>query len=323
MPSKFKQFSLALFFCLAAPLIIKTNSLALDKKASSAISHYIMGVISEDTGDIDTAIQEYKKALNSDEDTSVIHLNLASSFIKKDDTPKAVEELKSVIKLDPEAVEPHAILALLYTSQNKHEMAAVEYETALKNAAKQQPKNIEIYKSLGAIYLQQKKYKEAQDTYLLIIQLAPEDAQAHFYLGSIYNELKKNNLSEKELKEAIRLKPDYHEALNYLGYLWVEENKNLEQAETMIRDALKIDSDNGAYIDSLGWLYFKRAKYKEALKELERAGSLMDDPVIFEHLGQVYLKMNDKEKAKLNWQKSLQMDPKQDILREKLEKLNK
>lgn len=317
------QIKVVLFFCLVAPLIIKTNCLALDKKESSAISHYIMGVIYEDIGDIDTAIEEYKKAIKSDADASVIRLNLVSSLIKKDDIPKAIEELKSVIEIDPEAVEPHAILALLYTSQNKHDLAAAEYETALKNAAKQEPKNIEIYKSLGAIYLQQKKYTEAESTYRLIIELAPEDAQAHFYLGNIYNELKKNNLCEKELKEAIRLKPDYHEALNYLGYLWVEENKNLDQAETMIRQALKIDPDNGAYIDSLGWLYFMRAKYKEALKELERAGSLMDDPVIFDHLGQVYLKMDDKEKAKLNWQKSLQMDPRQDVLKKKLEKLNK
>lgn len=323
MSSRIKQIILLLLFCLAVSLIVKTDSIALDKKTSSAISHYIMGVISEGIGDIDTAIQEYKKSLKFDEEASVIHLNLASSYIKKDNIPEAIDELKTLIRLDPEVIEPHAILALLYTSQDKLREAAEEYETTLKKASKLQPKNIEIYKSLGALYLQQKKYKEAEGAYKLIIELAPENPEAHFYLGNIYNELKKNNLSENELKETIRLKPDFPEALNYLGYLWAEENKNLDQAETMIKKALQADPDNGAYIDSLGWVYFRRGKFKEAVKELERAGSLLEDPVIYDHLGDAHLKVNDKEKAKLNWQKSLKLSPGQEKIREKLEKINK
>lgn len=320
MSSRIKQITLLVLFYLAASLILKTGSIALDKKTSSAISHYIMGVISEDTDDIDTALQEYKKSLKFEEEVSVIHLNLASSYIKKNNIPEAIEELKTVIRLDPEAIEPHAILALLYTSQDKPDLAASEYETALKKASKLQPKNIEIYNGLGALYLQQKKYKEAEGVFKLIIELAPENHEAHFYLAGIYNELKKNKLAENELKETIRLKPDFAEALNYLGYLWAEENKNLDQAETMIKKALQLDPDNGAYIDSLGWIYFRRGKFKEAVKELERASSLLEDPVIYDHLGDAYLKVNDREKAKLNWQKSLKLDLGQEKVREKLEK---
>lgn len=323
MSSRIKQIILLLLFCLAASFIVTTDSIALDKKTSSAISHYIMGVISEDADDIDTALQEYKKSLKFDEEVSVIHLNLASSYIKKNNIPEAIEELKTVIRLDPEAIEPHVILALLYTSQDKLKAASEEYEAVLKKASKLQPKNIEIYKGLGVLYLQQKKYKEAEGAFKLMIELAPENPEAHFYLGGIYNELKKNNLSEDELKETIRLKPDFSEALNYLGYLWAEENKNLDQAETMIKKALQADPGNGAYIDSLGWVYFRRGKFKEAVKELERAGSLLEDPVIYDHLGDAYLKVNDKEKAKLNWQKSLKLSPGQEKIRGKLEKIKK
>jgi tetratricopeptide (TPR) repeat protein len=174
---------------------------------------------------------------------------------------------------------------------------------------------------LGAIYLQQKKFKDAENTYHLILELSPEDHEAHFYLGGIYNELKNNARAQEELKRAIELKPDYHQALNYLGYLYVEEDRNLIQAETMIKKALEIDPNNGAYIDSLGWLYFKRGNHKEAIKELEKAISQLEDPVIYDHLGDTYLKLNDIEKAKLNWEKSLKMDAKQNKVREKIEKV--
>jgi Tfp pilus assembly protein PilF len=309
------------FFCLTTLLCVSRGAFAFDKKESSALSHYIMGVVYEDLGDIDNAIQEYRAALKQDSGNSVVHLNLASSLIKKNEIPKAIEELNIVVQLDPEAVEPHAILALLYSSQNKTDLAAREYEQALKGAAKLQPKNVEIYKSLAAIYLQQKKFTEAESTYKLIIGLSPNDSTAYFYLGSIYNELKNDAAAEKELKRAIELKPDYAEALNFLGYLYVEQDRNLDQGARLIRKALEAEPDNGAYVDSLGWYYFKKGKYKEAQKELERASNLVDDPVVYDHLGELYLKLRDPQKAKASWQKSLQLDPAQESVKKKIENL--
>jgi len=212
-------------------------------------------------------------------------------------------------------------LAILYSSQDKLNLASSEYELALKNASKLEPKNVEIYKGLGAIYLQQKRLKEAEGAYRLITELTPKDPEAHFYLGSIYNELKNNSLAERELKRAIELKPDYHEALNFLGYMYVEGNKFFPQAEQMIKKALELDPNNGAYIDSLGWLYFKRGKFKEACVELERASGLIDDPVIFDHLGDAYMKLNDPQKARISWEKSLKLDPNQEKVKDKLEKV--
>jgi Tfp pilus assembly protein PilF len=323
MISQFKKWAKGVFFCLLIPLFINTKVFALDKKASATLSHYIMGAMYEQLGDIDLAIQEYKKALKTDSQNSLIHLNLASTYIKKNEIPKAIEELNLTISLDPEVVEPHAILALLYSSQNKLDLATAEYEIALQNASKREPQNINIYKTLGAVYLQQKKFKDAENIYRLILDLSPNDAEAHFYLGSICEELKKRDAAINELKKSLELNPDYHEALNYLGYLYVEENQNLDVAEVMIKKALEMQSDNGAYVDSLGWLYFKQGKLKEAIEELERAGSLMEDPVIYDHLGDAYFKVNDIANAKLNWQKSLKLDPGQDKIKEKIEKINK
>ncbi|MDD5238539.1 MAG: tetratricopeptide repeat protein, partial [Candidatus Omnitrophica bacterium] len=130
----FRKPILGLLVCLLAALTINSRAYAFDKKTSLALSHYIMGVVYEDLGDIEKAIEEYKKALKADSENAAIHLNLATSFIKKKEISKAIEELNSAVKLDPEAIEPHAILALLYTSQSNFNLAASEYEMALKNA---------------------------------------------------------------------------------------------------------------------------------------------------------------------------------------------
>jgi len=316
---KLKYLNSLVCLCLSLAMAVQTaQALDVDRKDTQSLSHYITALYYEDLGDIDTAIQEYRKALQIDTQSSLLHLNLASAFIKKNDIPSAILELRQSIDLAPEAVEPHAILALVYTTQNKADLAAQEYELALKNASKLEPGNIEIYKSLGAIYLQQGKLKEAEGIFKLVAGLSPLDAQTHFYLGSIYYELKDYALVETELKAAIKLKPDYHEALNFLGYFYLEQDKNIDKAGLMIRKALGFDPENGAYIDSLGWFYFKKGKLKEALSHLEKAASLLSDPVIYEHLGDVFMKLGNRDNARLNWEKSLKLDSAQERVKEKL-----
>ncbi len=308
-----------LWLFLAASLFTGPRALAYDARFSYSVNHYIMGTVSSRLGDLDTAIEEYKLALKADKQNTFIRLNLAANYIKKNDLKRAAEELKLASRYDPEAVEPHAILALLYSSQNKPKEAALEYEAALKQSSKLEPDNLDIYKTLGALYLQQKKYSEAVKTYELVLRSSPKDPEVHFYLANIYDEMKNRPKAEAELQEAVRLKPDYHEALNYLGYCYAEAGKNLDQAKQMIETALEIEPDNGAYVDSLGWVYFKKGDLAKALELLKKASTLMDDPVIFDHLGDVYFALKDNDNAKASWQKSLQLDKDQESVKKKLE----
>ncbi|MFH0855349.1 MAG: tetratricopeptide repeat protein [Candidatus Omnitrophota bacterium] len=311
---------------VAAGLILaatRSIGFASDKLNAPSLSHFIMGVFYDDLGDVDRAIGEYKKALSADDEITAIRLSLAAGFIRKKDLTKAAQELKRVISLDPEAVEPHAILAALYSIQDKKEQAQNEYESALKNASKLNPNDVGLYQALGALYLKQNKLKEALGVYRIISVLSPDDPKAHFYLGTVYAELKDYWLCEAELKQALELNPDYSEALNYLGYEYVEWGKDLNKAEKLIRKAVKLEPGNGAYIDSLGWVYYKKGKFRKAAELLEKAASLMEDPAIYGHLGDTYFKLNEAGKAKLNWKKSLELDSKQEKIRKKIEALDK
>ncbi len=100
-----------------------------------------------------------------------------------------------------------------------------------------------------------------------------------------------------------------------------ERGIRLDEAYEAIQKALELDPENGAYIDSLGWVYFQKGMIDEAIRELERSAQLLDnDPIIHEHLGDAYRKKGLIEKAIEYYQKSLEREFKEDV-QKKLDEL--
>ncbi|MBM3243919.1 MAG: tetratricopeptide repeat protein, partial [Candidatus Omnitrophica bacterium] len=280
-----------------------------------------MALYYDNLGEWDLAVKDFEKVISLDRENYLAHFNLALTLVKKNNIDLAKRELGYALEINPQASEPHALLAILNLAEGNMDSAVKEYESALKGALSLNPKDIDVYKSLGVLYVRQGNFKEAEETFRIVSELAPYDPEVYFYLGLIYAELKKNVLLEESLKKAISLRPDYAQALNFLGYTYVEENKHLGEAENLIKRALKVDPDNGAYLDSLGWLYYKKGKFKEAKDTLISAVSLMPDPVIYDHLGDVYFKLKDKDNAKVNWEESLRLNPDQPKIEEKIKGL--
>ena len=109
---------------------------------------------------------------------------------------------------------------------------------------------------------------------------------------------------------AIKKDPFHTNALNYLGYTYAERGTNLDEAEDLIKRALKFRPNDGYILDSLGWVYFKKKKFDEALIELEKSWKLApNDPVIGEHLGDVYVKKSLWEKALKVYRRILEINP--------------
>jgi len=118
------------------------------------------------------------------------------------------------------------------------------------------------------------------------------------------------------------MSPDFAEALNYLGYMWAEKGTNLAQAQVMIESALKQEPDNTAYLDSLGWVFYQQGKYREALKNIQRAIDLDKEPdaTLYDHLGDVQAALKEFDKARASWRKAQSLEPKPEVQR-KLDKL--
>lgn len=129
--------------------------------------------------------------------------------------------------------------------------------------------------------------------------------------------------AEADFRAALALNPDQPQVLNFLGYSLVERGEKLDEALGMIETAAAARPDNGAIIDSLGWVMFQLGRYQDAVGHLELAASLEPvDPVINDHLGDVYWAVGRETEARFQWHRALSFDPDPkdaERIREKLE----
>src|SRR5262249_44882921 len=101
--------------------------------------------------------------------------------------------------------------------------------------------------------------------------------------------------------------PDDTSALNDLGYLWADQGKHLDRARRMIEQAVEVDPESTAYRDSLGWVFYRLKRYREAIEQLEKATAGEDEPdgTILDHLGDAYAADKQRDKAREAWKRAV------------------
>ncbi|MGI8724230.1 MAG: tetratricopeptide repeat protein [Methyloceanibacter sp.] len=176
------------------------------------------------------------------------------------------------------------------------------------------PKDIRPLDALGNILRSHERYEEARDYYARAIALlgapTPDNWSLYYSRGVCNERLKDWPKAEVDFKQALALAPDESLVLNYLGYSWVDQGRNLKTALDYIRKAVKLKPDDGYYVDSLGWAYFRLGNLEGAVEQLERAVELKpDDPVINDHLGDAYWRVGRKLEAKYQWEQALTLKP--------------
>ena len=225
--------------------------------------------------------------------------------------PKAVEAYQFNIQLDPSYAESHMHLGVLQYRLKTYPAAI----THLTEATRINPKQPEPFIVLGLAHLQAEQFEKALSTFEEGIRYHQKNADLHFNLGTAYDKLNRFDDVVKAMETALALDPHHADALNYLGYSYAERGIKVEQALTLTKQAVALKPDNGYYVDSLGWAFYKAGQVNEALTEIKRAVALVgDDPVIYEHLGEIYLKQQKLSEAKEAWLHSLELDPSNDKL---------
>lgn len=127
-----------------------------------------------------------------------------------------------------------------------------------------------------------------------------------FMRGAMYERQKKYDAAEAEFRKVLSLNPANASALNYLGYMFADRNVRLNEAQELIQKALERDPENGAYLDSLGWVLFRLGRFEEAEQMLRRAiARFPRDATIHDHLGDVYSRLGRLKEAIVQWQNSL------------------
>jgi tetratricopeptide (TPR) repeat protein len=140
----------------------------------------------------------------------------------------------------------------------------------------------------------------------------PDDLDLAFELGSVYERSGDRANAEKTFAAILQKQPENAAALNYLGYMWAESGENLDRAAEMLTKAVNQEPRNGAYIDSLGWVYFRQGKLDLAEKYLLDATHLLPhDATVQEHLGDVFAKRGDLMRALTTYRHALTLEPEQ------------
>src|SRR3981081_3122160 len=103
--------------------------------------------------------------------------------------------------------------------------------------------------------------------------------------GAMYERLKNYDASEAAFRKVLEVNPNNAGALNYLGYMLADRNIKLDEAQALIKKALDADTENGACLDSMGWVYFRQGKLDEAQGLLQKAlDKIGQDPTVHAHL---------------------------------------
>ena len=193
---------------------------------------------------------------------------------------------------------------------------------AARRAVEMEPDSLAPRFVLGGLLQASHRFAGAESVWMDLSRRVPPVIRVRLDLAYCRQELGDLDGAVSVLRDALAREPDDSSTLNFLGYLLADQNRNLAEAETLVSRALDQEPDNGAYLDSMGWVYYRLGRLAEARLQLERAVDLTNgDPVVREHLGDVYKDLNLIELAREQYQRSLDRDQGNARVRAKLSEI--
>jgi tetratricopeptide (TPR) repeat protein len=188
---------------------------------------------------------------------------------------------------------------------------ATKAELNYKKAIEINPNVAGFYMSLGGFYVRQKKEEKAIEEYTTAIKKAPDSLSAHMSLGIIYESQKKYDKAQEFYQKALKINPKFPPAANNLAYHYLERGGNVDEALGLAQTAKEQVPDDPNISDTLGWAYYKKNIFSRAIVYLKEANEkIPDNPMMRYHLGMAYHKNGDKENAKRELRKAIELNPK-------------
>jgi tetratricopeptide (TPR) repeat protein len=221
------------------------------------------------------------------------------------DLPKALQTGKEALTKYPADPAIRESEALLLGENGQTDEAVKMLQAQLTSSEVDR----DTYLNIAQVYERGRRYKEAEEAARAaeVLPGQPRDNEmVWFLLGAIYERQKFFDRAEVEFKKVLAVNPRNAPVLNYYGYMLGDLGQRLDEAQALVERALKEEPYNGAYLDSLGWVYFKQNKLAEAEATLRKALQREShDATIHSHLGDIYAKTGRTDLAAAEWEKSL------------------
>ena len=165
------------------------------------------------------------------------------------------------------------------------------------------------YVALAQVYQDTNRAADAVRTLEQARAKFPSELSIPFELGAVLEKQKRFADAEVAFRQVLSINPEYAPALNYLGYMLADRGERLDESVGMIKKALTIDPENGSYLDSLGWAYFKGNQLDLAADSLGKAAEqLRANSVIQDHYGDVLFKLGRLDEAIAAWTRAIDGD---------------
>lgn len=290
-----------------------SDAIASLKAQGNARDAGALAILYEQLGHAYRGEHNYPAAIDAFEDMSKLSPDAAkrAQFLLID-TYRADHQIDRAIDLaqkaraeSPKDQDLTITLAMLYGEKSDTATATQLLRGLLNGNESDQS----IYLDIAEVQENGKKFGEAEQSAQKAEELAkesPDKQAAWFMLGAIYERQKKYSQAETQFRKVLDVNPDNAPVLNYYGYMLADRGVRVEEATSLIQRALKVDPNNGAYLDSLGWAYFKQNRLTEAAQYLRQAIDRQgNDPTILEHLGDVYLKLGNTQQAAQTFEQAL------------------
>ena len=270
-----------------------------------------LGMVYRDQENYPAAVETFRKMLTlGQENARSGYQEIIDTYREAKQWPQATTAAKEAVQKLPDDRDLRMVLDSQLADTGEGDKAIADVRSLLKGG----PEDREVYLRLGIMNTRLKRWKEAEEAFAKAEQLSskPDDkASVYYLLGDTYQRQKMFDEAEGEFKKVLATvsptDPQSAATLNYLGYMNADRGVKLDESLNYIKQALTLEPNSAAYLDSLGWVYFKLGKYDLAEENLTKASVHMgSDPTVQQHLGDLYQKNGRLKLAVAHWERAVQ-----------------
>ncbi|HHL71263.1 MAG TPA: tetratricopeptide repeat protein, partial [Bacteroidetes bacterium] len=268
-------------------------------------------------GDSTRAMELYQKLQQSHPDDWRSYYNLGQFFYRKGDLPGSITYLRKAADLNG-----NIPLLWLLLGENYFRLDSLDQAVeTLKKAHRMVPDDRNANYLLGLVLSSMGNSRDAAPYFEKTLRIDSTDVNAMSLLASIYSDMGNYELSDSLYERALQLKPDNPVIQNNYSYSLAVRGVQLERALELVNAALEKDPENGAFLDTKGWILYKLGRQQEAEQLILHSLRIRDTSAeVWEHLGDIYQAMGKADKAREAWQKALELDAERESVQIKLGK---
>ena len=281
-------------------------------------ARYALGLLTLQMNKPKEATEHFIQLLDDEKRVVEAQYYLAQSYELQNELDKAIQAYAEV-RNNQYSFEADLRVALILAKQGHLSDARLRLQNMSPDSL---DKELRVYLTEGKILNTAKKYEEALDLYNEALTQLTDNNSLLYARALTAEKLGKIDLAVKDLESVVQREPENAQALNALGYTLVDKTKQFERGLGYIKKALKLEPDDPAIHDSIGWAYYRLGQYDEALKYLRSAFEKIKDAEIAAHLGEVLWVAGEREAAQDVWNSALQQAPNDDLLLNVMQKFS-